>query len=195
MWHYAIFRAGIDDATFTQIANSVLTGFAAGQEGDVNHLLVHFSPILFVTQPFVKAFDGARGLILLQCLMAAAIVFPLWGLAAAHLPRWPAFATTLVAATYPPLSAQAIGDFHELAFVPPLAATLVWAIDRKLYRVAIAAAVVLTTVKEDQFISLAFIGLVIALMGRHDRPLRRCGLWIAAAAVFAAICYFGIARP
>jgi uncharacterized membrane protein len=195
MWHYTIFRAGIDDATFTQIANSALNGFSATQEGSVNHLLVHFSPILFLAQPFVKVFDGARGLILLQCLLTAATIFPLWGIAVSRFPRWLAFATTLVAAAYPPLSAEAIGDFHELAFAPPLAATLVWAIDRKLWRVAIAATVVLVTVKEDQFVSLAFIGFVIALMGRHDRQMRRCGFWITAIALIAAVGYFGLLRP
>ncbi|MGA8575698.1 MAG: DUF2079 domain-containing protein [Candidatus Cybelea sp.] len=195
LWHYAIFRAGIDDATFTQIVNSALSGFSATEEGSVNHLLVHFSPILIAAAPFVRAFDGARGLILLQCLLAAATIFPLWGMASARLPGWLAFATTLVAATYPPLSAQAVGDFHELAFAPPLAATLVWAIDRRRWQIAIGSAAVLATVKEDQFVSLAFIGLVIALMGRRDPQMRRCGLWIATIAILAAVFYFGIVRP
>jgi uncharacterized membrane protein len=195
MWRYTIFRAGIDDATFTQIVNSALTGFSATEEGSVNHLLVHFSPILFITLPFVRVFDGARGLILLQCLLTAAIVFPLWGMAALRFPKWLAFATTVVAATYPPLSAEAVGDFHELAFAPPLAAALVWAVDRKLWWVAVLSAGILATVKEDQFVSLAFIGLVIALMGRHDRQMRRCGLWITAIAIIAAAFYFSLLRP
>ena len=195
MWRYAIFRAGVDDCIFTQIVNGVLTGFSATLEGSVNHLLVHFSPILVLGAPFVRVFDGARGLIVLQCLLTAATIIPVWGLAAARLPKWLAFATTLAAASYPPLSAEAVGDFHELAFAPPLAATLVWAVDRKLWRVAIAAAVVLATVKEDQFVSLAFIGLVVAAMGRRDRQMRSCGLWIASIGVVAALFYFGILRP
>lgn len=195
MWRYAIFRAGVDDCIFTQIVNGALAGFSSTLEGSVNHLLVHFSPILVIAIPFVRAFDGARGLIILQCLLTAATIIPLWGIAISRLPRWLALATTLVAAAYPPLSAEAVGDFHELAFVPPLAATLVWAIDRKSWRVAIAAAAVLATVKEDQFVSLAFIGLVIAAMGRHDRQMRSCGLWIATIGLIAAVFYFGILRP
>lgn len=195
MWRYAIFRAGVDDLIFTQVVNSTFTGFSATLEGSVNHLLVHFSPILVLAVPFVKAFDGARGLILLQCLLVAATIIPLWGIAVSRFPRLLAFATTLIAAAYPPLSAEAVGDFHELAFAPPLAATLVWAIDRKLWRVAIAAAAVLATVKEDQFVSLAFIGLVVAAMGRQDRRMRSCGIWIASIAVTAAVFYFGMLRP
>jgi uncharacterized membrane protein len=195
MWRYAIFRAGVDDCIFTQVVNGAFSGFSATLEGSVNHFLVHFSPILLVAVPFVKFFDGARGLIFLQCLLAAATIVPLWGIAVSRLPRWLAFATTLVAATYPPLSAEAVGDFHELAFAPPLAATLVWAIDRRVWRAAIAAAAVLAMVKEDQFVSLAFIGLAIAVMGREDGQMRSCGLWIASIGAIAAVFYFGLLRP
>ncbi len=194
-WRYDIFRAGVDDCIFTQVANGLLTGFSSTIEGSVNHLLVHFSPILAIATPFVKLFDGARGLVVLQCLLAAATIFPLWSMAASRLPKWLAFATTLVAAAYPPLSASAVGDFHELAFAPPLAATLVWAVDRKAWRIAIAAAVALATVKEDQFVTLAFIGLAVAAIGRKDRAMRSCGVWIASIAAIAALLYFGAVRP
>jgi uncharacterized membrane protein len=195
LWRFAIFRAGIDDLIFTQIVNGAFSGFSSTAEGSVNHFLIHFSPILYVAVPFVKLFDGARGLILLQCLLAAATIFPIWGIATSRLPKGLAFATTLVAAAYPPLSAGAVGDFHELAFVPPLAATLVWAIDRRLWRAAILTAALLATVKEDQFVSLAFIGLIVTVIGRDDRAKRSCGLWIAAIGIGTAILYFGIVRP
>ncbi|HZV76631.1 MAG TPA: DUF2079 domain-containing protein [Candidatus Babeliales bacterium] len=195
MWRYDVFRAGVDDAVFTQIVNSAFTGFSATAEGLINHYLVHFSPILYVAFPFVKLLDGARGLILLQSLLAAATIFPVWGLAVSRLPKPMAFATTLAAAIYPPLSGQAVGDFHELAFAPPLAATLVWAIDRRLWRVAIVTAVALALVKEDQFVSLAFVGLVTAAMARREPKMRSCGFWIAAIAVIAALLYFVVLRP
>ena len=150
---------------------------------------------MYSAVPFVKLFDGARGLILLQCLLAAATIFPVWALATARLPKALAFAVTLVVAIYPPLSAGAVGDFHELAFVPPLAATLVWALDGRRWKFAIIAAAFLATVKEDQFVSLAFIGIAVAIMARGDRAMRRCGMWISSIAVSAAILYFGILRP
>jgi uncharacterized membrane protein len=134
-------------------------------------------------------------LVLLQCLVVAATIFPVWGIAASRLPKWLAFAVTLVAATYPPLSALAVGDFHELGFAPPLAATLVWAIDRRLRGVAIATAVLLAMVKEDQFVSLIFIGVALVVMERDDRRMRSCGAWIAAIALTGAFLYFGVLRP
>src|SRR5579862_3506205 len=186
MWRYDIFRAGVDDFMFTQIINGAFAGFSTTMEGSVNHFLVHFSPALYLAIPFVKFFDGARGLIVLQCLLTAAIVFPIWGLAASRFPRWLAFAVTVVAATYPVLSAEAVGDFHELAFAPVLAATLVWAIDGKRRGAALAAAAGLALVKEDQLVSLAFIGLVVAIMNRRDGQMRSCGLWISGIGIGAA---------
>lgn len=195
LWRYAIFRAGVDDFMFTQIVSSASTTFSTTFEGSVNHFLVHFSPILYLAYPFVELFDGARGLIVLQCLLTAAIVFPIWGLAASRFPKWLALGVTVIAAAYPVLSAEAVGDFHELAFTPLLAATLVWAIDRKRRRIAVAAAVALALVKEDQFVALAFIGIVVALMNRHDRQMRTCGLWIFGIGIGAAVFYFAILRP
>ena len=138
MWRYAIFRAGVDDLNFHAGHQRHVYWIFRHVGRSVNHLLVHFSPILVVGFPFVRSLNGAPGLVLLQSLLIAATIIPLWGLAVTRFPKWLAFATTLIAATYPPLSAEAVGDFHELAFTPPLAATLVWAIDRRSWRVAIA---------------------------------------------------------
>jgi hypothetical protein len=71
----------------------------------------------------------------------------------------------------------------------------VWAIDQKRRRVAVATAIALALVKEDQFVALAFIGFVVALLNRQDRHMRSCGLWISAIGVGAAIFYFVILRP
>lgn len=194
-WRYAIFRAGVDDFIFTQVVNSAFSTFSSTVEGSVNHFLIHFSPILYVAVPFVAALGGARGLIVLQCLLTAATIFPVWGMAISRLPSRLAFGAALVAAAYPPLSALAVGDFHELAFAPPLTATLVWALDRRLWRFALAAAIVLLCVKEDQFVSVAFVGFAVAVMARRDREMRACGLWIAFMAIIAASFYFTILRP
>ena len=72
---------------------------------------MHFSPILFLAMPFVKIFEGARGLIILQSLLTAATIFPLWGIAVSRFPRWLAYAVTLIAALYPVLGAEAVGTF------------------------------------------------------------------------------------
>ncbi len=194
VWRYEILRAGLDDGIFVQIANSVGSSFSATEEGGANHLLVHASPILVITAPFVAIFHGALGLIVLQSLATAAVIFPLWGMASARFPKYMAFAIVVVAASYPPLSAEAVGDFHELAFAPFLTAGLAWAIDRRAWRWAIAAALLLVCVKEDQFGSLAFIGAFLVVTAGKDGELRRCGMWIAIIAIVAAGLYFGVVR-
>jgi len=195
LWRYHIFRAGVDDGVFTQVANGAFHGFSSTVGQNANHLLVHASPILIVTVPFVKLFDGAPGLIVLQAFTCAAVVFPVFALACARFSKPAALAVTLVAACYPPLSAEAVGDFHELAFAPVLGAALVLALDRRAWRWAIAAALALVCIKEDQFVALAFIGGVIALTSRPDPERRRCGMWIASIGIAGAILYFGVLRP
>jgi uncharacterized membrane protein len=195
LWRYDIFRAGVDDGIFTQIVNSTFWGFSSSQEGNANHLLVHFSPALALALPFVRAFDGATGLIVLQAFVTAAVVFPVWGLASVRLPKPLAFAITVVAACYPPISGEAVGDFHELAFAPALCGCLVWALDRRAWRWAIVTTLALACVKEDQFVSLALIGAFVAVTARSDRPLQRCGVTIAAIAAAFAVFYFVALRP
>lgn len=194
-WRYHIFRAGVDEGVFTQVANTAFHGFFSTVGERANHMLIHASPILIVTVPFVKLFNGAPGLIILQAFACAAVVFPVFAFAIGRFPKLVAFVITLVAACYPPLSGIAVGDFHELAFAPALGAGLVLALDRRAWRWAIAAAVTLACVKEDQFVALAFIGGVVALASRDDRERRRCGTWIAVIGVAGALLYFGAVRP
>ena len=105
-----------------------------------------------------------------------------------------AFAVTLIAACYPPLSAQGVGDFHELAFAPLLTACLVLAIDRRAWRWAIAITIALVCVKEDQFVGCAGVGVFVVLLAGGDRAQRRCGWWMTAIAVGMALLYFGVIR-
>jgi uncharacterized membrane protein len=193
-WRYDIFRAGVDDGIFTQIANGAFAGFSSTVEGGANHFLVHFSPILYLTVPFVRLFNGPHGLDVLQALLTAAIVFPIWNLAATRFSKPIAFTVTLVAACYPPLAAEAVGDFHELAFAPVLTACLVLALDRRAFRYVVAVAIVLLCVKEDQSIALAFIGVLVAATSRQDPQRRRAGFVIAAMSITVALFYFFVLR-
>ena len=193
-WRYDIFRSGVDDGIFTQIANGAFSGFSSTVEGGANHLLVHFSPILILTIPFVHFFNGVRGLDILQALLISAVVFPVWAMATTRFSKPVAFAVTLIAACYPPLSSEAVADFHELAFAPVLTACLVLALDRRAFRYVIAVAVLLLCVKEDQFVSLAFIGILVSVTSKGDEERRRCGWWLAGLAVGAALLYFGVVR-
>ncbi len=193
-WRYAVFRNGVDLGIFTQVVAGLGHGFSSTAEAGVDHLLVHWSPILVTAWPFVHAF-GPIGLEYFQVILVAAVVFPLWGLARAGLSPVAAFALVCVAAIYPILWANGVGDFHEMAFVPLLSATLVYALDRRRWTASIVAALLLACTKEDQFVILAANGLLFAATARGDVRAKRVGLIVAGLAVVIAAAYFGFVRP
>ena len=192
-WRYDIFRVGVDGGIFAQIASSLFTGFHSTVEGDFNHLLVHSSPLLAVATPFVWLWGG-KGLLALQVLAIAAIALPLYGIARARTSSPLGFALVAIALLYPVLWAEAFGDFHENAFAPALSAALVWALVVRRWRLGLLFALLLTGVKEDQFVILAGVGLTIALWARNDREQRRFGIGVLAIGVCAALVYFGVIR-
>lgn len=192
-WRYLIFRNEVDLGIFTQVIAGIGSGFSSTAEGRVNHLLVHWSPILVLGWPFLRVF-GPVGLEIFQALLVASTVIPVWGLARARFGTWSAAGVTAVAALYPILCANAVADFHEMAFVPVLSATLVYALDQRRYRLGIAAAVLLACTKEDQFVVLAFNGLAIFATAKGDEFSRRFGRSVALVAVAGAVLYFGIVR-
>jgi uncharacterized membrane protein len=192
-WRYAIFRNDVDLGIFTQVVASLGHGFSSTAEGGVNHLLVHWSPIVVVGWPFVRTF-GPIGLEYLQAILVAAVVFPIWGLARTRFPPGVALAVVAVCALYPILWANGVQDFHEMAFVPLLSAALVYTLDRRRWSMSIVTALLLVFTKEDQFIVLAANGLLFAATSRNDIQAKRVGWSILALAVATLILYFGMVR-
>ena len=192
-WRYAIFRNGVDLGIFTQIISGIGRGFSSTPEGGTNHLLVHWSPIIAVAWPFVRAL-GPLGLEYVQAILVAAVLFPIWGLARARFRAPIAFALVVVAAVYPILWANGVGDFHEMAFVPLLSATLVYALDRRRLTMSVVTALLLLCTKEDQFVVLAINGLLFAATSRGDAKAGRTGVLVCALAIAMALAYFGPIR-
>jgi uncharacterized membrane protein len=193
-WRYAIFRNDVDLGIFTQVISGIGRGFSSTAEGGANHLLVHWSPLVATAWPFLRAF-GPVGLEYFQAILVAAVLFPVWGLARARFRPVPALALVAVAALYPILWANGVGDFHEMAFVPLLSATLVYALDRRRWPLSIATALLLACTKEDQFVILAANGLIFAAMARNDVRAKRVGWSISGLAAVMAFVYFAVVRP
>lgn len=192
-WRYLIFRNDVDLGIFTQVVAGIGSGFSSTAEGGINHLLVHWSPIIVLGWPFVRIF-GPNGLETFQPLLISLTLFPIWGLARARFAPLPAAGIVAICALYPILCANAVGDFHEMAFVPFLSATLVYAFDRRRYALGVVAAVLLACTKEDQFVVLAFNGVVMLLLGGGDGFERRFGQSVAIVAAAGAATYFGVVR-
>jgi uncharacterized membrane protein len=192
-WRYVIFRNDVDLGIFTQVVASTGGDFSSTAEGGVNHLLVHWSPIIVSAWPFLRIF-GPLGLEIFQAIAVAATLVPVWGLARSRFPPGGALAVVAVAALYPILCANGVGDFHEMAFVPLLSATFVYALDRRRWTLGIVSALLLACTKEDQFVILACNGILCAVAMRADPQQRKFGLAVVAVALLAAGAYFGIIR-
>ena len=192
-WRYAIFRNDVDLGIFTQVVVSLGHGFSSTPEGSVNHLLVHWSPIIATAWPFLRAF-GPVGLEYFQAILVAAVLFPVWFLARARFGAPLAFAFVAVAALYPTLWANGVGDFHEMAFVPLLSATLVYALDRRRWAMSVVVTLLLCCTKEDQFVVLAANGLLFAATARGDVRAKRTGWVISGLAIAMSVAYFGVVR-
>jgi uncharacterized membrane protein len=193
---YRIFRAQVDLGLFTQVIASSLGGFSSTAEG-VNHLAVHFSPILFACAPVLWLARTPLALAAIQALASALIAPPVYLLAARRFSPRAAMLCAFAALTYPPLIAMTVGDFHELAFAPATILWLAWALDARRFRTAAVFAALALTIKEDVILVLAALGFGTALWAarRRDRDLARfCGgLGIAATTLFVA--YFAVIRP
>lgn len=192
-WRYAIYRNDVDLGIFTQVIAGLGHGFSSTAEGGANHLLVHWSPIIAAAWPFLRAF-GPVGLEYFQAILVAAVIFPIWGLARARFGPAASLIVVTVAALYPILWANGVGDFHEMAFVPLLSAALVYALDRRRWSMSVATALLLLFAKEDQFFVLAANGLLFAVTARGDARGERAGLTISGIAIAMAFLYFGVVR-
>src|ERR1700678_4263290 len=167
-WRYTIFRDDVDLGIFTQVIGSLGHGFSTTAEGGASHLLVHWSPIIVLAWPMLKIF-GPIGLQYTQALLVASTLIPIYALARARTGNRLAIVLTAVAALYPTLWGNAVGDFHEMAFVPLLSATFVYALDQRKWMLCSLAVLALLCTKEDQFVILAWNGFIIALTNLSDR--------------------------
>src|SRR5580692_3577184 len=136
----------------------------------------HFHPIVALIAPFFWLFPTPVTLLIAQALLAAVSVLPVYRAAADLLSRGAGLA---IAAAYGfswGLQEMVNYDFHEIAFAVPLLAASLSALIRGRTRAAICWALPLVLVKEDQGLTLAAIGLIIAFSYRRRGP----GLFLAA---------------
>jgi uncharacterized membrane protein len=140
----------------------------------------HFQVIVALIAPFFRVFPSPATLLIAQALLTAVSVFPVTAAGTALLGRG---AGRAIGAAYGfswGLQQMIVFDFHEIAFAVPLLAFSLSALVRGRTRAAIAWALPLVFVKEDQGYTVAAIGLLILAAGAFPnvRPLRliRCSI-------------------
>ena len=136
----------------------------------VNLLGDHFSPIIALLAPFFLVAPSPVTLLVAQSFLTAASVLPVTWAAADKLGRR---AGAAVGAAYGfswGLQQMIYFDFHEIAFAVPLIAFSLSALVRGRHRAAVAWALPLVFVKEDQGFTVAAIGVLAIILSQwRDR--------------------------
>jgi uncharacterized membrane protein len=132
----------------------------------VNLLGDHFSPIVALIAPFFRIVPSPATLLVAQALLTAASVLPVSWAAAEKLGRRAGWAVGAAYGFSWGLQQMIDFDFHEIAFAVPLLAFSMSALLRGRTRAAVAWALPLVFVKEDQGFTVAAIGLLMIIVSR-----------------------------
>ena len=129
----------------------------------------HFQPIVGLVAPFFRLFPTPVTLLVAQALLTAVSVVPVCRAAQALLGTGVSRAIGAAYGFSWGLQQMIIFDFHEIAFAVPLLAFSLSALVRRRPRAAVAWALPLVFVKEDQGLTVAAIGLVMVAMAVRAR--------------------------
>ena len=124
----------------------------------------HFSPIIALIAPFFLAAPSAVTLLVAQAFLTAVSVVPVTWAAAEKLGRRAGAAIGAAYGLSWGLQQMINFDFHEIAFAVPLLAFSLSALVRGRIRAAVAWALPLVFVKEDQGFTVAAIGALMIII-------------------------------
>jgi uncharacterized membrane protein len=155
----------------------------------------HFHPILILLAPFFRVFPTPLTLLVAQALLTAASVIPVYQAAHQLLGRNQARLIALAYGFSWGLAAMNGYDFHEVCFAVPLLASSLSALVRLRYRAAVLWAAPLVFVKEDLGLTVAAIGLAIALLYRRRQTGMSLAYWGIAWTIIAVYVVIPLANP
>lgn len=131
----------------------------------------HFHPILVVLAPLYWITDRVEALLIVQGLLFALAMLPIFLFTEKRLGKWPAYLFALSYALFWGVQQSVVFDFHEVAFAAPLIAFAIYFIDEKRWvRFFICIALLLLT-KENLSITVAFFGLYLISLKEFRRGL------------------------
>jgi uncharacterized membrane protein len=158
------FDLGIFDETVRQYAHGHLP-YVSLKGTHFDELGDHFSPIFAVLAPVYWLFPTVYVLLLAQAALLAVGAVPLVGWAAREVGRRSAIAVGIAYGLSWGLASAVGFDVHEVAFAVPMLAFSATALGQRRWRAAAAWALPLLLVKEDLGVTLAAVGVYIALHG------------------------------
>ncbi|MEU5579807.1 DUF2079 domain-containing protein [Streptomyces huasconensis] len=163
-WDLGIFEQAVRAYAHLQVPVADLKGPGANILGD------HFSPVTALLAPAYRLFPSPVTLLVAQALLFAVSAIPVTRAATRLLGRASGLAVGIAYGLSWGIQRAADFDFHEICFAVPLIAFSLEALLRQRWRAALLWALPLVLVKEDLGVTLAAIGLVVALRARSAHP-------------------------
>ena len=163
--------------------------------GALSHFAVHVSPSYYLMLPFYLLFPKPATLQVLQAVILASAVIPLWLIGKHHGLCAPARALLCaLLLSYPAFGGGVYYDMHENCMLTPAILWLLYGLDKKKLWLAAVAAVITLGVKEDAAVYVAVVALYALLRGllRGDKMGAVTGLSLLAVSLvwfFAATGY------
>lgn len=154
----------------------------------------HFHPLLVVLAPFYALHPSGFTLLAAQAVLFGLTAAIVTWYAVRHAGLWPGLAIGSAAGLSYALAEAAYSQFHELALALPLLAMSMAALLERRHRAAALWALPLLGVKEDLGLTVAAIGVVIALRAA-GRGERRLGLGVVAGGLAAFVAVTTVILP
>ncbi len=194
--YYSLYCPSFDFGIFAQMFQNMKDTLAPDTTVERNYLLshfsVHFSPAYYLLLPFYMLFPHPVTLQVLQGLLIAAGVVPLFFIARKYkLSKMKCAFICVIYALYPAFIGGVSYDMHENCMLLPFLMWLFWAIEKeKLIPVAVFSLLTLM-VKEDAAVYIAVVGLYLLLSDR-SKKLRISGIFLTVGAVlwFVTVCAY-----
>ncbi len=158
----------------------------------LSHFNVHVSPIYYLMLPFYALFPSPVTLQVLQAVVLASAVIPLWRIARRHsIPTFLCTGLCLLLLFYPAYAGGTSYDLHENAFLTPLLLWLFYFIEARNWKAMALSAILTLMVKEDAAVYVAVVALWLLASTLRAEPKERRGLLIAGGGLFlGALAYF-----
>jgi uncharacterized membrane protein len=164
------FDLGIhDQALYTLLRLGYMRSTQYGAE-PINYIGDHFSPIFYLVAPIYAIYQHAETLLILQSVALGIGAIPVFLLARRKIGSI-SLAVALSAAylLYPALHGVNTFDFHQIALVTPLLLFSLYFLETGRDKLFLAALVLALLVKEEVALSVAAIGLYVALVKGRGR--------------------------
>lgn len=159
------------------------------RDGLLSHFAVHFSPIFYLLLPFYCLFPSPVTLMIGQCSVVAAGVFPLVKICKNHkLSNAASLAFALCYILYPVFTGGCLFYIHENNFLAPLILFLIYFLERKKTVVVFIFALLTLLVKEDAAVYVAVVSLYFIFANKNYK----CNFSLLVFSIIYFICVTGM---